>query len=592
MPTTGRSWSSGSSRPRRPPASTTSSGWCSSPRSRGSTSSRCRTTPTRTKYLDTWTLLSVLGARTSTITLAPNVASLPLRPPVVLAKAAATLDLVTGGRVELGLGAGAFWDAIVAAGGPRRTPGEAVDALAEAVRLIQAFWAGGTRALRGRALPGGRAARRAAARARHPGLARRLQAADAAADRAGWPTAGCRAWATPTRRRSPTLSAALDEAAVARRPRARRRSGGSTTSSAGSAPAAASCRGRPRRLGRAAGRAHPRRRHEHLRPRHRRPRRRTPLRDRGRARPCASWSTRSGRGPPGPPTRPPTRPRAVSRPRPRSRTVAGAPPAGESRRARGDRAPSGVTPTPDDGTRLVRRAAVGRVRPADATTARHRGRRTPASGPAQHLVDIHDGLRAELTSRCATCSTRSRAGHLTVGAARSVVNTMTMRQNNWTLGAYCESYCRIVTGHHTLEDRSVFPHLRRSEPGLGPVLDRLEARARRHPRRARAVRPGAGALVGDDGTGQAGERALDDVQHVDRPAHRHPALAPGLRGARADRSARAARLQLTTGVSPRRAAGVRARGRPRGPRRRPPRGTGRAAAPAPRRTTRRCSCCP
>ena len=39
---------------------------------------------------------------------------------------------------------------------------------------------------------------------------------------------------------------------------------------------------------------------------------------------------------------------------------------------------------------------------------------------------------------------------------------MTMRQNNWTLGAYCESYCRIVTGHHTLEDRSVFPHLRRS----------------------------------------------------------------------------------------------------------------------------------
>ena len=100
--------------------------------------------PYQAKYLDTWTLLSVLGARTSTITLAPNVASLPLRPPVVLAKAAATLDLVTGGRVELGLGAGAFWDAIVAAGGPRRTPGEAVGALAEAVELVKAFWAGGT----------------------------------------------------------------------------------------------------------------------------------------------------------------------------------------------------------------------------------------------------------------------------------------------------------------------------------------------------------------------------------------------------------------------------------------------------------------
>ena len=51
---------------------------------------------------------------------------------------------------------------------------------------------------------------------------------------------------------------------------------------------------------------------------------------------------------------------------------------------------------------------------------------------------------------------------------------MTMRQNNWTLGAYCESYCRIVTGHHTLEDRSVFTHLRRASPTSAPVLDRLE----------------------------------------------------------------------------------------------------------------------
>ena len=86
----------------------------------------------------------MLGARTRTIKLAPNVTSLPLRPPVVLAKSAATLDLVTGGRVELGLGAGAFWDAIEAAGGVRRTPKESVDALVEAIGLMRAFWAGGT----------------------------------------------------------------------------------------------------------------------------------------------------------------------------------------------------------------------------------------------------------------------------------------------------------------------------------------------------------------------------------------------------------------------------------------------------------------
>jgi hemerythrin-like domain-containing protein len=60
-----------------------------------------------------------------------------------------------------------------------------------------------------------------------------------------------------------------------------------------------------------------------------------------------------------------------------------------------------------------------------------------------------------------------------VGAARSEINTMTMRQNNWTLGAFCESYCRLVTMHHTLEDRSLYPQLRRGDTRLGPVLDRL-----------------------------------------------------------------------------------------------------------------------
>ena len=42
---------------------------------------------------------------------------------------------------------------------------------------------------------------------------------------------------------------------------------------------------------------------------------------------------------------------------------------------------------------------------------------------------------------------------------------MTIRQNHWTLGTFCETYCRVVTQHHTLEDRSVFPHIQRSDPG-------------------------------------------------------------------------------------------------------------------------------
>ncbi len=98
--------------------------------------------PYQRRFLDAWTLLSVLGARTSRIGLFPDVASLPLRPPAVLGQAAASLDVLTGGRVELGLGAGAFWDAIAAMGGPRRTPGDAVTALAEAIGVLRRMWSG------------------------------------------------------------------------------------------------------------------------------------------------------------------------------------------------------------------------------------------------------------------------------------------------------------------------------------------------------------------------------------------------------------------------------------------------------------------
>lgn len=98
--------------------------------------------PYQPTFYDTWTLLSYLAGHTDRITLVPTVATLPLRPPAVLAKSAASLDLLTGGRVQLGLGAGAFWDAIAAMGGPRRDPGEAVEAVTEAIAVIRAMWSG------------------------------------------------------------------------------------------------------------------------------------------------------------------------------------------------------------------------------------------------------------------------------------------------------------------------------------------------------------------------------------------------------------------------------------------------------------------
>lgn len=98
--------------------------------------------PYQRRFLDTWTLLSYAAGETERIRLVPDVANLPLRPPAVLAKSVASLDVLTGGRVELGLGAGAFWDGVAAMGGPRRTPGESVEALEEAIRIIRAMWSG------------------------------------------------------------------------------------------------------------------------------------------------------------------------------------------------------------------------------------------------------------------------------------------------------------------------------------------------------------------------------------------------------------------------------------------------------------------
>src|SRR4051794_40078275 len=96
--------------------------------------------PYQPAFLDTWTLLSYVAARTERIHLAGNVLNLPLRPPAVLARAAASLDLLSGGRFELGLGAGGFWDAIEAMGGRRLTPGQSVDALSEALDIIRGIW--------------------------------------------------------------------------------------------------------------------------------------------------------------------------------------------------------------------------------------------------------------------------------------------------------------------------------------------------------------------------------------------------------------------------------------------------------------------
>jgi alkanesulfonate monooxygenase SsuD/methylene tetrahydromethanopterin reductase-like flavin-dependent oxidoreductase (luciferase family) len=96
--------------------------------------------PYQRRFLDTWTLISTLVPVTGRIRYFPDVACLPLRLPAMLAKAAASLDVLSGGRVEIGLGSGFFWEAIEAMGGPRRSPGEAVRSVEEAIQVMRLVW--------------------------------------------------------------------------------------------------------------------------------------------------------------------------------------------------------------------------------------------------------------------------------------------------------------------------------------------------------------------------------------------------------------------------------------------------------------------
>lgn len=132
-----------------------------------------------------------------------------------------------------------------------------------------------------------------------------------------------------------------------------------------------------------------------------------------------------------------------------------------------------MTPTPDDGARLTdeppweeetrpHRAPSGE----DVVYSEH-GRQV-----GKHLIDVHDMLRREL-AELRDLVAQVRDGALAAGDARSALNVMAMRQNDWTLGAFCARYCNVVTQHHGLEDSAVFPHLAQSDASLAPVIDRL-----------------------------------------------------------------------------------------------------------------------
>ncbi len=405
--------------------------------------------PYQPTFLDTWTLLAYAAAKTSRVSLSGNVLCLPLRGPAMLAKSATSLDLLSGGRFEMGLGAGAFWDAIAAMGGERLTPAESVRALDEAIQIIRGIWDADNRAAL--KVEGAHyfvnGVKRGPAPAHDIGIwlgayrPKMLRLVGRAAD----------GWLPSLSRMEPGAltegNAVIDEAAAAvgRDPRAVRRllnigstaeverlvelaleDGISTFILATDEPEAI------QRYGHEVAPA---------------------VRELvAEARSSAATPITASRG---------------------SLTATAPQPASDDHED--EYARLGVRLVPDDGVGLSPTAVW------DESTRPHRA----ASGPevtysnqarqqGQHLVDVHNMLRSELT-QVRDLVEQVREGSMEVGQARSVINAMTMRQNDWTLGAYCARYCTMVTSHHTREHVAIFPHLRAAEPGLAPVIDRLEA---------------------------------------------------------------------------------------------------------------------
>jgi alkanesulfonate monooxygenase SsuD/methylene tetrahydromethanopterin reductase-like flavin-dependent oxidoreductase (luciferase family) len=403
--------------------------------------------PYNPQFLDSLTLLTTIAATTSKVRVFPNVANLPLRPPAVLAREVAALDILSGGRAELGIGAGAFWDAIEAMGGPRRSAGESVAALREAIGVIRALWTPG----RGARLTGEHYSLHGAKPGPFPvhdiGIwvgaykERMLRLTGELAD--GWLPSS--PYAPPEQLAG--MNAIIDQATAdaGRSPREVRRLYNISGSFA--------VNGSEFLQGPAKVWA------EQL----------TGLAlDEGISGFILTVNDTA------------TIDQFAAEVVPTVRKLVAAERAGHGARTVTEEtttpaAALGVDPTPDDGLRLSpERLWDESLRPHGPRPPADAGYSAGGRALAQELVAVHNHLRGEL-SQLREMIGQVAAGNLDPGAARSEIAKLTLRQNQWTVGAYCESYCRLVGMHHTLEDQSLFPGLRSLDVRLAPVVDRLHA---------------------------------------------------------------------------------------------------------------------
>ena len=101
-------------------------------------------------YLESWTLLAVLAAQTRRLRVGVMVTDNTYRHPAVLAKIAATVDVISHGRLNFGIGTGWSEQQHRAYGIPLPPPGERIRRLAEACELIRRLWTEPTVTFEGR----------------------------------------------------------------------------------------------------------------------------------------------------------------------------------------------------------------------------------------------------------------------------------------------------------------------------------------------------------------------------------------------------------------------------------------------------------
>ena len=412
--------------------------------------------PYQPAFLDAMTLLTAIAAATERVTVFPNVANLPLRPPAVLARAVASLDILSGGRAELGIGTGAFWDAIAAMGGPRRSPRESVDALREAIAVIRALWTPGRGAQAGGQYYSVAGAKPGPFPVHDVGIwvgaykERMLRLTGEAGD--GWLPSS--PYAPPEQLAA--MNAVIDAAATeaGRSPADVRRIYNIAGSFSGDG--SAFLQGPPKVWAeQLAGLAL----------------------DEGisgfvlMADDTVTVDRFAAE------VAPAVRELVAS-----ERALADADADTDARpvsfltdnskkRERG----IGVAATPDPGVRLSDETLWDETaRPVAPVPDPDTDYSEAGRSHARDLVAVHDHLRAEL-AQLRDMIAQVADGSLDPGKARTEVSKLTMRQNQWTVGAYCESYCRLVGLHHTIESTQLFPGLSRLDGRLRPVTERLQA---------------------------------------------------------------------------------------------------------------------